>query len=160
MTEKTGEPLELPLLNSVGCAIIDYLKNGRPESKYTNVFLAHHFPYGPIGSTSSLTGALRKYLIKAEIKINALDQYGDPWKGDYSLDLRSTNTEVNNALGGASGPAYLIDKTLYVDAQAIAAVTSKTSVSFIVTEIELNKKVTITVSLKKPAIFGFLGYGE
>ena len=76
ITGKTGEPLELPLLDSVGWAIIDYLKNGRPESESTNVFLAHHFPYGPIGSTSSLTGALRKYLIKAEIKIKPGEAHG------------------------------------------------------------------------------------
>ena len=75
-TRKTGEPLELPLLDTVGLAIIDYLKNGRPKSEHTNVFLAHHFPYGPIGSTSSLTGALRKYLIKAEIKIKPGEAHG------------------------------------------------------------------------------------
>ena len=76
ITRKTGEPLELPLLDSIGWAIIDYLKNGRPESGYTNVFLAHHFPYGPIGSTSSLNGALRKYLIKAEIEIKPGEAHG------------------------------------------------------------------------------------
>ena len=76
ITCKTGEPLELPLLEAVGWAIIDYLKNGRPESGYTNVFLAYHFPYGPIGSTASLTGALRKYLIKAEIEIKAGEAHG------------------------------------------------------------------------------------
>ena len=76
ITGKTGEPLELPLLDSVGWAIIDYLKNGRPASEYTNVFLCHHFPYGPIGSTSSLTGALRKYLIKADIKIKPGEAHG------------------------------------------------------------------------------------
>lgn len=76
ITGKTGEPLELPLLDSVGWAIIDYLKNGRPESVYPNVFLAHHFPYGPIGSTTSLSGALRKYLIKAEIEIKAGEAHG------------------------------------------------------------------------------------
>ena len=76
ITGKTGEPLELPLLESVGWAIIDYLKNGRPASKYSNVFLAHHFPYGPIGSTASLTGALRKYLIKAGIEIKAGEAHG------------------------------------------------------------------------------------
>lgn len=76
ITGKTGEPLELPLLDSVGWAIIDYLKNGRPASEYTNVFLCHHFPYGPIGSTSSLTGALRKYLVKAEIAIKPGEAHG------------------------------------------------------------------------------------
>ena len=76
ITGKTGEPLELPLLEAVGWAIIDYLKNGRPASECTNVFLAHHFPYGPIGSTASLTGALRKYLIKAEIEIKTGEAHG------------------------------------------------------------------------------------
>lgn len=28
---KTREPLELPLLEDVGWAVIDYLKNGRPK---------------------------------------------------------------------------------------------------------------------------------
>ena len=76
ITRKTGEPLELPLLDSVGWAIIDYLKNGRPESVHSNVFLAHHFPYGPIGSTASLTGALRRYLIKAGVEIKAGEAHG------------------------------------------------------------------------------------
>jgi len=76
ITGKTGEPLELPLLEPVGWAIIDYLKNGRPESVSPNVFLAHHFPYGPIGSTASLTGAMQKYLIKAGIEIKAGEAHG------------------------------------------------------------------------------------
>ena len=101
-TGKTGESLELPLLDSVGWAIIDYLKNGRPESVYPNVFLAHHFPYGPIGSTASLTGALRKYLIKAGIEIKAGEAHG-------IHTLRSTLAQ-NMLLSGAGLP--VISQTL------------------------------------------------
>jgi len=47
--EKTQKPLELPLSEEVGRAIIDYLKHGRPcgdASRY--VFVRHSPPYGKI----------------------------------------------------------------------------------------------------------------
>lgn len=37
---KTGNPVEYPLLSSVGNAIIDYLKNGRPDSDLPEVILS------------------------------------------------------------------------------------------------------------------------
>ena len=36
---KTGEPLTLPLLDDVGWALIDYLKNARPVSDISEIFL-------------------------------------------------------------------------------------------------------------------------
>lgn len=36
---KTGNPLELPLLEDVGEAIINYLKNARPETDSDHVFV-------------------------------------------------------------------------------------------------------------------------
>jgi site-specific recombinase XerD len=45
---KTGDPLSLPLLAEVGNAIIDYLKNGRPQSPVQNVFLSSRAPYVPV----------------------------------------------------------------------------------------------------------------
>lgn len=38
---KTGEPLSLPLLSSVGNAIIDYLKNGRPHVEDETIIVQH-----------------------------------------------------------------------------------------------------------------------
>lgn len=43
--QKTGKEIELPLLPAVGNAIIDYLRNGRPNSELTKIFLAARAPY-------------------------------------------------------------------------------------------------------------------
>lgn len=87
---------------------------------------------------------------KTTVEILAYDQYGEPWNGGCYLDLRCTANDVNNALGTSSGPAYLDGTTLHLDAHAIGELTTRSSLSFVVTEVTLNKKVTITVTLKTP----------
>jgi len=47
---KTGNFIELPLLPEVGNAIIDYLKNGRPESTAANLFIMHKPPYDSLSA--------------------------------------------------------------------------------------------------------------
>lgn len=42
---KTGNPLELPLLDDVGWAVIDYLKYGRPETSCSHIFVRHTAPF-------------------------------------------------------------------------------------------------------------------
>ena len=42
---KTGNPLELPLLEDVGEAIINYLKNARPKTASDHVFVRQVPPY-------------------------------------------------------------------------------------------------------------------
>ena len=42
---KTGNPLELPLLEDVGGAIINYLKNARPKTDSDHVFVRQVPPY-------------------------------------------------------------------------------------------------------------------
>lgn len=73
---KTIQPIELPLLEHVGWAIIDYLKNGRPKSLCDNVFLRHQFPIGPIGSTATLDKRLNAYILKAGIKLKPGEAHG------------------------------------------------------------------------------------
>lgn len=43
--QKTGEPLTLPITESVGKAVIDYWKNGRPETCAEELFVEHVLPY-------------------------------------------------------------------------------------------------------------------
>lgn len=43
--KKTGKPVNLPLIPTVGEAIIDYLKYGRPDVKNQYVFLKHKAPF-------------------------------------------------------------------------------------------------------------------
>lgn len=45
---KTRQPIELPLTNDVGMAIIDYLQNARPLSDSPRIFLTMTSPFRPI----------------------------------------------------------------------------------------------------------------
>ncbi len=48
---KTKRPLELPLNEEIGCAIIDYLRYGRPKQDISDyVFVRHCAPYGKCGN--------------------------------------------------------------------------------------------------------------
>ncbi len=66
---KTGVPNQLPLPNSVGWAIIDYAKKGRPKSDSEFIFLKHSVPIGPFNadSNSHLYNQITKYMRRAGI---------------------------------------------------------------------------------------------
>ena len=52
---KTRKPLSLPIPDSVGWAIIDYIKNGRPQYYETDyIFLKHMPPFDPIGDDNHM----------------------------------------------------------------------------------------------------------
>ena len=84
--QKTKQPLELPLLDDVGWAIIDYLKNGRPYSISDYVFIRHKAPYDGFADHNSFHKMLVRHLNKANI------QMGDQKHGLHSL--RSTLARV------------------------------------------------------------------
>ena len=62
--KKTGMPLTLPLPDDVGWAIIDYIRNARPDSDLDNVFVSFNPPYREL---TQYTNCLVKYLRKAGI---------------------------------------------------------------------------------------------
>ena len=66
---KTKVPLELPLTNDVGWAIIDYIRNGRPKVNSEYIFLRHSFPYTPFGdkSNASFRDRVLRYANRAGI---------------------------------------------------------------------------------------------
>lgn len=65
--KKTSEPLSLPLSEDAGWAIIEYLKNGRPVSEYTNVFLRHLAPFIPFSSNYNIYEMVVRHVRKAGI---------------------------------------------------------------------------------------------
>ena len=65
--QKTRQPLELPLLEDIGWAIIDYLKNGRPQTISDNLFIRHNAPYEGFSDNNSLSKMLTGYMNKAGI---------------------------------------------------------------------------------------------
>ena len=65
---KTGRPLSLPLLDDVGWAIIDYVRNGRPETACPKVFVKHRHPFDAFGSASSVASRLSRHAARAGIE--------------------------------------------------------------------------------------------
>ena len=64
---KTGRPLSLPLLDDVGWAIIDYVRDGRPETACAKVFIKHRHPFDAFGCASSVASRLSRYAARAGI---------------------------------------------------------------------------------------------
>lgn len=68
--QKTNKIISLPLLDDIGWALIDYIKNGRPKKNIKNIFLTHK---NPISSFSTHHGnfhaIITKYMKKADIPI-------------------------------------------------------------------------------------------
>lgn len=65
---KTGRPLRLPLLDDVGWAIIDYVKDGRPETLCPKVFVKHRHPFDAFGCGSSIATRLSRHAARAGIE--------------------------------------------------------------------------------------------
>lgn len=66
---KTGVPLELPLLDDIGWAVIDYLRGGRPAgAACPELFVRHNAPFDAFGDTSNLTYILSNRARAAGVK--------------------------------------------------------------------------------------------
>lgn len=92
ITHKNGNPLQLPLTAEIGNAIIDYIKNGRPNSDYRNIFLRHIHPIEPL-TGSGLHGVLQRYFWNSGINIK--NRKHGPHSLRHSL---ATNLLDNNTL--------------------------------------------------------------
>lgn len=67
--QKTKRPIELPLLDDIGWAVIDYLKNGRPQTPSDRVFVRHRAPFDAFGENESFWRDLHRYMVKAGLDI-------------------------------------------------------------------------------------------
>lgn len=78
---KTHKPLNLPIPDAVGWAVIDYIKNGRPNYYESDViFLKHMPPFDPIGDENHMRQQIIRYMRKAGI-----DQRSKKRSGFHSL---------------------------------------------------------------------------
>ena len=67
--KKTGQPLELPLTEEVGEALIDYLKHARPPSDYREIILTMRPPYCPFSRWNSFHRIISEYRRRADIRL-------------------------------------------------------------------------------------------
>lgn len=73
--QKTKKPVELPLLEEVGNAIIDYLKYGRPSSELPNIFIKLYSPYKRL-EEPTLHSIVSSYLNLAGIDNVSIKKHG------------------------------------------------------------------------------------
>ena len=67
--QKTKVPLEIPLTEEVGTAMIDYLKHGRPQTDSHHIFVLHNSPFTPFGINANLHHVIDKYRRNAGITL-------------------------------------------------------------------------------------------
>ena len=70
LQSKTGRELTLPLTNSIGNALVDYLLNERPAVESEYVFLRRVAPYNPLISHTGIRGILFNVVNDSDIEAN------------------------------------------------------------------------------------------
>jgi site-specific recombinase XerD len=73
---KGGRPLQLPLTEEIGSALIDYLRNGRPKTPCREVFLRANAPFAPFASNNNLHNIVTTYRRRAGIALPAPHRHG------------------------------------------------------------------------------------
>jgi site-specific recombinase XerD len=73
---KTGRKVRLPLLNDVGWAIIEYIKNGRPVCESQHVFMRHLAPIAPFSDEDHLHQIIVKHMREAKLPISGKKKVG------------------------------------------------------------------------------------
>jgi len=103
--QKTKQPLELPLLDDVGWAIIDYLKNGRPQTISEFVFIRHKAPYDGFSDHNCLHKMLVRHMITAKIEMKGQKHGLHSLRSTLALALLENGTPlpiISEALGHQS----------------------------------------------------------
>jgi integrase len=68
--QKTGNPLQLPLLDNIKFALIDYIRNSRPQSDSTYIFVRHRAPHTPYTNSNVFFYVISRYLKEAKVDIS------------------------------------------------------------------------------------------
>lgn len=100
--QKTKRPIELPLLDDIGWAIIDYLKNGRPQTPSDRVFVRHRAPFDAFGENECFQREIHRYMIKAGLNIPI----------DVHCGMHSLRSTLARNMLEANAPLPVISETL------------------------------------------------
>lgn len=118
---KTGNFVCLPLLRDVGWAIIDYVKNGRPNIDSPYVFLTHIVPYKHYSDDNHLHATVEKYLEMTDIQDKPKKKRG----------MHSLRHSLANRLQENHESFHMISATLGHTSPDSAAVYVKTDIELL-----------------------------
>lgn len=101
---KTQKPVNLPLPDAVGWAIIDYVKNGRPDFDETDfVFIKHMPPFDPFSDNNHMQQQIVGYMNKAGIRKDKNKRAGfhslRHSAGSMLLDMETPLPVITSILG-------------------------------------------------------------
>ena len=97
---KTGRKVRLPLLDNVGWAIIEYIKNGRPISDSTYVFLRHLAPIAPFSDEDHLHQIIVKHMRAAKLPISGRKKVGmHSLRHTLATTLLENHTPIDDIAG-------------------------------------------------------------
>lgn len=99
---KTRNAVVLPLLKDIGWALIEYLKNGRPQTASDHVFVRHNAPYEEFAPNAAMNRILVKYIRQAGVKI----------KRDVPLGLHSLRHTLASTMLAQDVPLETISEVL------------------------------------------------
>lgn len=91
---KTKIFLQLPLLENIRYALIDYIKNARPACSCTNVFVGIRNGYAPFSNTC-IHAFVSKYFKKANIDISARKHGPHALRHSLASNLMNNNTPMH-----------------------------------------------------------------
>jgi integrase len=66
---KTKQTIVYPILDDIGWAIIDYLKNGRPKTESPYLYVRHNAPFEAFGAYANLHNIIARYTRLAGIHL-------------------------------------------------------------------------------------------
>ena len=89
---KAGHSTAFPLAVSVGAALADYLRHGRPQTAERRIFFRAAAPVRPVGA-AAVSATARHYLLKADIDVPRPGSH--TLRHTYAVHLLEAGVEVN-----------------------------------------------------------------
>lgn len=109
--QKTKVQVNYPILDDIGWALIDYLKNARPECDSSYLFLRMRAPFESFGKDANLHNIITKYIRAAGISISKGKRHG----------LHSLRHSLASALLEQGTPLPVISEVLgHIDSKSTA----------------------------------------
>jgi integrase/recombinase XerD len=90
--EKTKNTLRLPLIENLKYALIDYLKNSRPDSDDPNIFIRHRAPFIAFAKGNVFWSIINKYMDAAGIAYNLRKHGLHSMRHSMASNLLKNNT--------------------------------------------------------------------
>ncbi len=92
---KTKRYVELPLMGGTALALLDYIKNVRPESDDPHVFLRHTRPHIPYSSKDNFGSKVSYYFKKSGVDTNGKHHGMHSMRHSLATNLLEEDTAVN-----------------------------------------------------------------